>query len=317
MDAERQCPRSQRGSLLYSLFAKDCRDEVSQLLSQIDLSLFLEYNYDNDAKASDFTVEGILRLGHLTLDTTYIYPANGDWDFTASLRVGGQTDGSLLGVLASLCGTDLASVLPEFISKIKVRPVGAQNLTSLRIAKLETGFVLLVRLQVTATISVAYYQYQPKKNPDQPKPPPARRALVFSLAEIPKVDGIPLVGSLPQPFDEARFLWISGGADNKGWTRAEVSAVNAVAAGFPPIIFREQQETKAVVAFAGNGNSDAIVLKSGFHLCLIQGGETVMDKLFWAPKPDPNLLGMARKSPRSLRPEPRPQSTKLSAQLQF
>lgn len=290
-----------RGDLLYSLFDEDSNSEMSQLLANITLSLQLTYKYNSQAKASDFLVEGNLWLGHLRFRAKYCYPANGEWTFEASLNPeedkdhdGNEPQGqNLLGVLESICGPGLMSVLPEMVRDIPVTPTEKRDLTSLRIVPLERAILMLVRLQITDKTSMAFYQYQPRRTGKEEKAPKAKRALVFALDQLPKVPEIPLVGTMPQPFDEARFLWVGGG-DAQGWTRKEIEELNKNAQGYPQIIFRDtgkKPQSGDHAAYDEKAKNN-VVQKSGFHLCLVEGGETRLDYAFGGnPEKDPKEKG--------------------------
>lgn len=311
-----------KGAFLHSLFDEQYNSEMSQVLAHMIFDLDLKYVYDAQAKASSFSATGAVRLGHLKLDARYTYPANGEWTFDASLNMGGDDDASngntppgggdkpddgkpdsggagdnsLLSVLETICGEDLKAVLPDFVHGMAVQPVAGGDLTSLRVVKLTGAILVLLRLQLTATTSVAFYQYQKRRQTKDAKPPPTKRALVFSIAGLPSVKDIPLVGSLPQPFDEARFMWVGGGgADSKGWTRSEIGELNDAAANvakgmYPQITFKEPPKDKksqagGLGAWEGEDNNK-VMLGSGLHLCLVQAGQTMLDHVFFAPKPD-------------------------------
>ncbi|KAM0272282.1 hypothetical protein ACHAQH_008729 [Verticillium albo-atrum] len=285
-----------RGSLLYSLFDEDSNSEMAQLLSNMVLDLHLTYNFDSSAKASDFKAEGLLHLGHVILKANYHYPSDGNWTLDASLHVekdvGGKgSGGSLVGVIESICGEDLASVLPDFVGDIEVNPVAAADLTSLKVVKLDNAILVLIKLQITTDTSIAFYQFQRKRGADKSaQAPPVKRALVFSLSQLPTVDNIPLIGSLAQPFDEARLLWIGGGKE-ASWTRSEIQTLNQKAASvggnYPQIIFKDPGKAPQNSTFkSARAADDSVVLKSGFHLCLIQQGEIRLDHVFGGSNPE-------------------------------
>ncbi|KAF5536846.1 hypothetical protein FNAPI_11620 [Fusarium napiforme] len=285
-----------RGSLLYSLFDQSSNEEMVQLLSNVILSLQLTYEYDGNAKASSFIAEGILRLGKLVFGVTYNYPKTREWTFAASLNVlkddETEKEDSLLSVIGSLCGKELTEIVPDFVGKISVKPVGNTDLSSLKVVKLEKAILVLVRLQITATTSIAFYQYQHKRENTSAKAPAVKRALVFSLSQLPSVDKIPLIGSIKQPFDEARFMWIGGG-DDKGWKRKEVQVLNdklndeaKLGKDYPRMIFKNpgQQGQASSSRIHTSAADDDIVLRGGFHLCLIQNGEIRLDHVFGVKK---------------------------------
>ena len=297
-----------RGSMLYSLFDSDCNQEMMQLLSNIVFDLQLEYHYDAQAKGSDFTAQGRIRLGHLRLDATYRHNGNSDWSLVASLaieseassrrRLGYSSDdgdepvpsgGGLGGIVRSICGDEVASMLPDCVSKIDINPVKDKDLTTLTVVKTPDALIVLVRLQITNSTCVAFYQYQQKRPPNADKTtiaPTAKRMLIFSVSNLPEVPKIPLVGTLSQPFDELRFLWVSG---DPGWTKKEADAVNAALAkqpkngdGYPRISYKASPtgSPKPSREFEAEAEKDVPVLKSGGHFCIIQGGETRLDYAF-------------------------------------
>ena len=125
------------GSLLYSPFDQMSNEEMAQLLSNVILSLQLTYECDGNAKASSFIAGGILRLGKLVFGATYNYPKTREWTFAASLNVlkDGETENedSLLNVIGSLCDKELTDILPHFVERNLVKPVGNIDLSLLKV----------------------------------------------------------------------------------------------------------------------------------------------------------------------------------------
>ncbi|KAL8826101.1 MAG: hypothetical protein Q9191_004007 [Dirinaria sp. TL-2023a] len=291
-----------RGYLIYSLFDDNCNVEMEQLLKNIILDLSLSYLYNSQGLGSTFTAAGILHLGDLQLACRYVHNGGKDapekprWTFSASLSAG-QQKSTLLDILSSICGDGLKDLLPECVKNVKVEPPDNDaSLTSLKVIKTEGAFLTLIRLQVTKSISLAFYQIQEKRsNLKSEVASPVKRVLVMSLATLPTVPDIPLIGPLPQPFDEMRFLWVSSSDKAvQGLTRKDIELINGaidkeVASGEPgsEYLRLSYKDTKR------EQKQEDVLLTSAFHFCLLQSGDTKLDYAFGGGKDKGTTNGSA------------------------
>ena len=277
------------GYLIYSLFDGDCNVEMEQLLKNIIFDLNLTYIYNSLGLGSTFVAAGTLHLGDLQLTCKYSHYGREDepdkprWEFFASLSAGKQGS-TLLNILSSICGDGLERFLPECVKNVKVEPPDdGASLTSLKVVKTGGAFLTLIRLQVTKSISAAFYQMQEERtNKKLEDAAPVKRVLVLSLATLPEVRDIPLIGKLPQPFDEMRFLWVSSSDDAvQGLTRKDIELINGAIASEAASGQEGSQYLKLSYKDTKNDKKDDdVLLASGFHFCLLHSGDTRLDYAF-------------------------------------
>lgn len=115
------------------------------------------------------------------------------------------------GIVRSICGNSVADMLPDCVANIFIHPVWDEDLASLLVMqpKNQNAIIIMARLPLTASTSIVLYEYQAKRDPKAGKDikaPPAKRLLVFSVSSLPSLPNIPLIGTLPQPFDQMHFL---------------------------------------------------------------------------------------------------------------
>lgn len=280
------------GGLLYSLFDSGCDDEMVELLKHIILDVNIVYNYDSSGKGSDFCVSGGLYLGPVTLDYQYNYKGKTGgqvepvWTLTAALSVD-EGNGSLVDIIAAICGTDTSNLLPSWLKKVTIKASADKTLTSLRVTDLGTSIFFVLRVKLTDGASIAFYRLSQKKmtrnNPSDDKPPVTKTALVLTVDSLPTVENIPLIGSLPQPFDELDFVWVSSNEDEpSGFTRSDIQNIEQGRANSDPVL-RYQDNVKK-----DQQKDTDILLASGYHFIVVASQKVALDYVFGQKKGEKN-----------------------------
>lgn len=276
------------GALLYSLFDSDCDEEMVELLKHISLDITIKYNYDSTGKGSDFTIWGGLYLGPVTLDYKYDYKGKTApkdepvWTLTADLSVD-KGDGTLIDVISAICGTDTGKLLPSWLKNVGMKTSGNKKLTSLRVLDLGNSIFFVLRVQLTDGASIAFYRLLQKKktrnNPGDEKPPVTKTALVLTVDKLPTVQNIPLIGSLPQPFDELDFVWVtSSDKESGGFTRADMQ-----------VIAKGRVKDDPELRYKDNVKKDQqkdtdVLLASGYHFIIVANQKIALDYVFGRKK---------------------------------
>ncbi|KAG8533528.1 uncharacterized protein KY384_001268 [Bacidia gigantensis] len=279
------------GALLYSLFDSDCDEEMVELLKDISLDVAIVYNYDSTGKGSDFVISGDLYLGPVTLDYSYEYKGKTAavnepiWRLTANLSVN-EGNGTLVDVIGAICGTDTSQLLPSWLKNVGVKTSQDTKLTSLRIFDVGTSILFVLRVQLADGASIACYRLSPKKKrtddaPIDDKPPTTKTALILTVDRLPTVENIPLIGSLPQPFDEFSFAWVSGSDDESGgFTRADMNVIDKNRLEDDPEL-RYKDNVKE-----DQQKDDDVLLASGYHFIVVANKKIAMDYVFGQKKDD-------------------------------
>lgn len=255
---------------LYSFFDSDTQDAAMQMMAKILIrSLSLEYNYSSAGDPSDFVFTGVMLLGDLELDLKYTYNDKLK-RFSASLGSDSeQTSKVNLGaVLSSISGeiTDL----PSFVADVAIPSAAQGGSVSIDYYK-TTGavgdFSIFVATLQIEMLGFTFVQFSHASWTAGTKPKRIIRVAVRSLPDSP----MPILGKLPQPFDEMDFIWVqdnSGQAVDDaqpGFTLEEIGAINTeleVLNPTDPNLFR-----------AKNINSPPkqtdVVLKVGSHFLVV------------------------------------------------
>ncbi|KAF3930413.1 hypothetical protein ABW20_dc0110419 [Dactylellina cionopaga] len=273
------------GALLYKFFDDDCNLELIQILRHIVVNLDLRYDYES-GQGSSFLISGRLLIGKLEFGLTYQHfgkdkAGNSAWDFSASLGVDSGSS-SLLDVVQSLCDVDLSKVLP-CLADVQLTPAPNEDkpkLSSLRVVKpqkFSNYLVIIFRLKLTDGLSLTFYQVQEKRaNVNITTASKTKRLLVLSLTTLPTISDIPLIGSIPQPFDEISFAWVPGDED---FNHKELTVVNGcMDADDLRIRYKDTKGAKGV------WNEEDVVLQAGFHFIAANAGKVLLDYAFGGSK---------------------------------
>ncbi|KAF3117427.1 hypothetical protein TWF103_006171 [Orbilia oligospora] len=268
------------GGLLYSLFDQNSNLEMVNFFQKITLDLFLSYTYAGK-DGNQFVAKGRLYLAGTTLAFDYFHKGkdgkgNPDWGFAADLippdSEGGGT--SLVSIIASICGSDVKDSLPECLENLLFKPTpgeASRSLVHLSISRHAPGYlVFLLRIKITPSITATFLQLQKKVDrtpnaqglmPTAASPP--KRALMFTLGALPEIPDIPVIGKIPQPFDELDIVWVDGGGE-AGLTDADMNAIQ--------LTFSPQPNPLRYKPIKGS-----LKLTSGFHFLVVNEQKALYD----------------------------------------
>ncbi|KAH8797908.1 hypothetical protein F5884DRAFT_758905 [Xylogone sp. PMI_703] len=281
---------------LYSLFDSDSGDSVMNVMEHFEI-MFLDVTYhyspDQQGQASQFSCMGVLVLGPFELALQYIY--SDDWTFQAYLgaRDSGRTT---LGVLVeNIAGpsSNIVNLLNEvpFVRDINIPAVagsdsGFKNApVQLEVKKTDTHLVFWFQLNINTSegrISMTFIQLQ-NKAPVNGQPLKPKRIIRVVADKIPSLPKVPVVGSLPSPFDMLEYLWIQDPnatvGTQAGFTRAEIAMVNGALTD--PIRFRDPMppSTAPGTAAATPPANDVPVLLSGHHFVVTSSGQVMTQSI--------------------------------------
>ncbi|KAF2467764.1 uncharacterized protein BDR25DRAFT_291103 [Lindgomyces ingoldianus] len=251
---------------LASFFHKGSEGPVMELMENIDIK-YLELSYQYQASGGNtFTFTGIILFGALELDLFFTYKTTG-WTFNSRLVETASNDSPMAttvgDIFKSITGSE-ADILPSFLSEISVsRAQTKRNAIGISCASIPNRAIFFAAYANIIGLSLAFIQYKPTTRSSSTK-----RIIKASLSQFPTLT-IPLVGELPQLFEEAYFLWVqdtSQAADesSKGITRAELIDINSVVINpdpDPPDSAGEKSNTSR------DGND--IVIQAGWHFVVV------------------------------------------------
>jgi hypothetical protein len=291
---------------------------VTSLLGHIIIvSLIVEYNYDTNGAAGDFSFTATLLLDILELDLTFTRDQT-DWAFDATLELAATL--TIDTILSEIMGPNSHEVadVPDFVKQIDLseasihlsvrshKPAKSDPISNGSSSGTDTNngsLVICLTLDIPGpegtTLELAFYQITEKAPAGTPTDVSAtKRLFKVTLDGLPwnKIPKIPVIDSLKPPFDELGFYWVSDPTwkdpDTKpGLTRAEVEILSAIS----PVVFKDTASS------TGTSNdpkaAQQIVLDAGWHfLVLDTGGQgspnAVLDYLFNKPlPPTPSSMG--------------------------
>lgn len=235
--------------------------------------LLVQYQYNNTGRASNFLLSGSVELGPLLAELSYSHKP-GEWTFSIGVKPSDQ-EATIGQLLESITGDDVD--LPSFVGDIALVQSNTQDVFSIAITKQtaagtgNTHLVFYGKFQISA-FAFSYLQI---KNTSVANAE-TKRIIRLGVATLPQSD-IPLVGMIPQPFDEMSFYWVDTNAD--GVTREEVDIINTTlgaAERGSHINFKDPQPN--------NPQKTDIVLRRGLHLLIAEtiGGvsKVILDHCF-------------------------------------
>lgn len=189
---------------LYEFFDSDSQNGANALLGEFAISsLKLDYHFGSKDSANDFEFTGTLLLGILELDLTYNYPASGEWDFTATLTIIPEEikDMTVQSLVAEI-SNDI--VLPGFVGQILLSSLNTTlSLHAEKLTIMDKKFVFFLTKLNVGDFEILYVQYH-TDGWEKPK-----RMFRAAITTLPKLDNVPIVSELVQPFDEMYFLYVS------------------------------------------------------------------------------------------------------------
>lgn len=194
-----------RSANLHSLLPQSVRDDIIKMMPNVYVpGLFVDYVWGGP-DPSQLTVSGYLVIGGLLLSVYFQHTSDGSWGLVAKLNaesskaVGEKT--TIKDLIEDMMGDDAGSLLPAYVNNVEV-PLDdlEDDGITLHIMKSEAGPVFLFSVRLDS-VHFDFVQI-PGDDKDQPK-----RLLRLSLHAFPDVPDIPLVGKVPQPFDQVSFVW--------------------------------------------------------------------------------------------------------------
>jgi len=219
--------------------------------------------------------------------------------FVASLRA--STPQSTIASIAESIVPGAAASLPGWVGDIVVNPTTATG-DSPPTAELEfstkkdpnvpngNNSVLTVWLSI-AGFSLTFVQY---KTADTANTKAILKRLIrISVDQIPLLKDIPLVGRLPQPFDNLEYMWVDDETDTPvGITRQELDTIkDQFPHDIPPLQTKQPQKVDTGSNSSGpataTGQSrgpgtdpNTVLLEAGHHFIVIRKGNVVLDHVF-------------------------------------
>ncbi|KAF3906714.1 hypothetical protein AA313_de0200109 [Arthrobotrys entomopaga] len=258
-------------STLYQFFNSDIQSAVAPVIQSILIdSVDVTYQYDSNGKASSLNLAAKLHFGSVELDLAYNNQPTEDgegsvWTFSAEadLTVNQGRSITLGDVLIGLIGT--TGDLPEFVTGVVIELQSEKDFIKLNMQSLPSGtpgLFFTAAVQIATPITNFTFQYIQYCTSDAANEKlPYKRVFVASMSSLPTFD-VPLVGTIPQPFDEALFMWVQPQTGADGLTKADVDIINEMLAAdslqslpFKPVK-KDPQPTD-------------VLIKSGMHFMLV------------------------------------------------
>jgi hypothetical protein len=203
-----------------------------------------------------------------------------DWSFECDLGAAPGTDTNLGDIIDSIIDGG-ADSLPSFVTNIKMPEASSdKSLFSIKVSKASDDagkpfivFALRITLE-SFTFTFAQVGHQGGT--------PAKQILRFSVDPIPMMKDIPVISTLPQPFDLLEYMWVN---DAGGILQSEADALNRLVLSGQDSLYFKQPEGQGAdqTATATNSNSK-VVLAAGHHFIVIRNNAAVIDHLFAASK---------------------------------
>lgn len=271
-----------RLSMLWQFFDESSKGGLLDILGRIQIAtLTVNYKYDETGAATHFKFEGEVNIGKLGLHM--VYEHSGDsWVFTFDA---GSSDGNatLQDVLNSIVD-GAGNELPGFVARIKIPAAeGDQSPIKISVQKgsdiqgssntNDDRLFFVFHLNVGEHFGLSIVQLTSSDGAD------TKRIVRFSVNKIPLIPKVPLLESLPQPFDELEYMWV--GANGDGWTSSEVDDMNkGFLTGSDKLSYKALKGTDPKGKPAGG--DDDVVLKKGHHFVILNKGAVVLDHVFGA-----------------------------------
>ncbi|KAE8356853.1 hypothetical protein BDV28DRAFT_41599 [Aspergillus coremiiformis] len=272
------------GALLAEFFPESVRDVVSPLLEHIVIErISVTYEY-KDRKTSRFDMIGILTIGEhrFSLDFTN---TGAEWTFKADMRRAANegVQSTADNIITSLCGSDGVG-LPDFFSNILV-PTGEGNVMDLALKRPDASNNAALGMVLAASWTVNNLMFQFIQFRGNSPLARVKRVIVASLCKL-SATPIPLLGDIPQPFDQVLFAWVQDtGAQGAtgGLTLGELKQLNGVLTemGKPSVPYKVLKK---------GATDQTMVLSKGLHFMVIAittraSSEVILDYTFEHAKP--------------------------------
>jgi hypothetical protein len=221
------------GAYLFQFFDDDLASAAASVLGDIEIVDFeVLYQYSS-SQPTDLTVSATLMLDILQLSLQYTNQGSGNWSFNADASLDTNKDLSTTvgGILVSITGVDSVDDLdlPAFLTDVEIELKTADDHAGVYLLPSKDGTcVLLTIYLVLDDFVVQYVNFEYAKSSSNAGI--SKTVLLASIASMDpgRLPNVPLVGTVPQPFDELLFMWVAPGSSSTsdGLTLAEVTLLN-------------------------------------------------------------------------------------------
>jgi hypothetical protein len=265
---------------LCSLLPENIRDDISRMIPAIRIpGLRVQYRTGGTGP-NLLDISGHFVIGGLLLTFSYHHSSNSDWFLRASLdsktTQAASTTTTIGTLMHGIFGDEVEHFMPDFILNVEV-PLEelVDDGISLYITHSSDGLVFgfAVRLESLHLdlAQVSGTRLSSPSSQSQTSSTPPRRLLRLSINQFPHVPDIPIVGELPQPFDQISFVWAS--ADT---TKQDVDCLNQ-------LVYSQEGNNLQVKESQGLKLED-VVLKQGLHFLVSMNVDgvpkVILDYLF-------------------------------------
>ncbi|KAF9768837.1 hypothetical protein IL306_013797 [Fusarium sp. DS 682] len=257
------------GSNLYELFDADSVDTVIPLIDSLlikDISFV--YNYSK-GEGTSFNFLGDILLGELELKLKFDFVNQKGWTFNAELAP--QDKQATIGDIISsiIPGDDLD--LPPFLADTPFSGKSGEGGIFLDVANLKGDASTFVSRITIWDLTLLFAQVHMADW--EPKLPSKRLINVSFVSPISDVS-IPLIGNIPQPFDEIYIMWVQDNTKKSpvaGLTRKEIETLRGPLAEHTPVVKDKFKEKKDTDVLATAGAHFAVISKdgSGKRTCIL------------------------------------------------
>jgi hypothetical protein len=281
---------------------------VSALLGPSDTTAtqaYLDNNKDNEEEQNKLPKNDKYTKGNKSTQSKFV----------AQLSVDSPL--STIASIAESIKPGAGDQLPSWVGNIEVNPSGATEAspavelefsTKSTTDPTEEGNVSVLTLWLNIdgfNMTLVQYHGASQKGPSGAKGP-VKRILRISVDQIPLIQDVPLVGQLPQPFDNLEYVWVEDdsvvdGNVPKGITSAELDSITSqMPSNIPPFLVMDTSGTKSAT-------NPGLALEAGHHFIVIAKGKVVLDHVFHADKASTaKATPTAPPSPGTLTPPPPP-----------
>jgi hypothetical protein len=247
-------------SSLVSFLDSDVSDGVMDMIETIELDLLrIKLDYDAAGKSSTFIIYGSVLLGPIKAHLEYIHDLSG-WSFNIGVGANNEAQATLGDIMQSLAGRNVN--LPECVNSIalvkKSTDTDTFTVTVRKKTHEKAGEHLVFHGNFTlGGLGFTFVQLR-KTGPSSP----TKRVIKLAVNPLPDAN-VPLVGPVPQLFDEMTFMWVED-SSGPGLTRQEVEIINETiwtgSTSAQGIKFKDPQPA--------NQQPTDIVLQKGLHFLI-------------------------------------------------
>jgi hypothetical protein len=288
--------------MLYSFFDSNDRDLMADILGAITVQYFdVLYQFQTGANAanpSSLAIDGILTIGGIELVLQYQHlgksatTGKAAWSLHAFLSAAVQTPETIGSIADSILGGSISNLIPDFITNVAINLGDGGDPTDapfqLDVERVGDIMVLAAKIQLTDHVSVTFVQCSKEAPAGSTTKTLPKRVIRFTLDGFPTVSGIPLIRSLPQPFDEMHYVWVQ---DNNvdpahpdavpGFSQVEIDSINWVLPDADQIPYKATVKPKTAGRSA-TATAAPTVLASGHHFMIVSSGVVALDYRFEA-----------------------------------